>query len=145
MNARTRLGPLCTLACGACAVAVAAVWGPYAQLLRVADDGSGSGLRLVVAELTAPLTKSQKTSAPALKPALNTEGEAPAAPRATRPALDTPGHAPHCDGGVFALASTCAQVQVLDTGPPPSLVAGAHRLPVCAPDRLHSARGPPAA
>lgn len=144
MNARTRHAPLLTLAFGAFAVAAAAVWGPYAQLLRVADDGGGSGLRLVVAELESPL-KAKKSSAPALKPAVNSEGDTPAAPRASRQVLDTPGHTPHLDGGAINLAAPCAQVSVADTGPPQGPSMGFTHNRAFAPVQQHAARGPPSA
>jgi len=83
-----RLPATLRLGIGAFAVAMAAAWGVYAQLLRVScpDDGA-AGPEIVCAALQEKAPAS-KPSAPGLRPAVSAEGETPAAPPTFKPALD---------------------------------------------------------
>lgn len=137
-----RLPATLRLGIGAFAVAMAAAWGIYAQLLRVPCSNEGSASPEFICAALQEKAPASKSSAPGLRPAVSAEGETPAAPPTFKPALDdAKPTAPqaYVVAPPSALRPPCAS----GLAPPPPDTACSFIPARQAPNR--APRGPPAA
>lgn len=139
---------LLRLGCGALLVAMAAVWGPYAQLLRVSVGSERADMLLVVAADFGHVqsSKESKSAAPKHLQAVSPEGEAPAAPPVLKPVLDHADHvAPGSNGWAVVLTGFAYRLAPIDAGPPTLVTISNQGGHACPAARSGPARAPPIA
>ncbi|MCW8129770.1 MAG: hypothetical protein KIS92_05395 [Planctomycetota bacterium] len=147
MNARATFANLLRLGCGAFLVAMAAVWGPYARLLRVSvANERGNDVLVVAADLERAGASQQSPTQHRHAQAVSAEGETPAGPRMLKPVLDDADRAPFQPAhDALALPGLGCRFRFTDADPPEALRAAGSSACDAAPGRSGPARAPPSA